>query len=135
MALKKDLSNVNGINTTYHRINAIEIDYDKNVCTLKISNYTDKNYRNEEKKFEEDYENSKERFFELHNKFINGTLTDNEKEEYAKTDISLIENNKMNFESRIVDNIKIDLNLDFDIRDKLYQLLKKTETFINSTDI
>ena len=135
MALKKELIDNNGVSTTYHKINSLKFDYTTDKCIIEIANYTDKSFRDAEKNAVKEYEEKKERYYELNNKYHNNNITDEELREFASTDISLIENMKLGFEGRNVSTTEMEIDFNVELRNSLYDLLKSKGILQDGIDI
>lgn len=135
MALKKELIDDKGVKTLYHKLNSLKFDYERNKCIVEISNYTDKSFRDIEKNNLKKYEEKKERYYELNNKYYNKEITEEELNEFSDMDISYIENMRMNFSDKNVSVMTLEIDFNVELRNSIYDILKSKGILQDGIDI
>lgn len=132
MAIEKEIISQNGEKRKYFKIGKVNLDYENNNYSIECISYTDKSYRDKEKKGLEEYEVLKKEYHELSAK------EEKTKSDLARLDelnISELENARLNVEPLFLKRETFLIDLTEELRKLFYDLLKQNEKFIGATDV
>ena len=158
MAINKEIKNEFGQITNYHRISELTYDFDNGQLHILLDSYASSEYRDIEKEFIKEIENKINDYYEL-KKIIeqqdkdllyytnNNKLTDEERIKYSELMEKLDNNNKLlnniniqelkasKYEKMVLKTNKITVDINDDMRNKIYELIKNLPEFKESIDI
>ena len=132
MAIEKEIISQNGEKRKYFKIGKVNLDYENNNYNIECISYTDKSYRDKEKKDLEEYEALKKEYHELSAK---EEKTQSDLARLEELNISELENARLNVEPLFLKRETFSIDLTEELRKLFYDLLKQNEKFIGATDV